>query len=83
MLMAETIRHIASIGALLTILVLAFDIFTQQVVSIRYQNAAETDTRLDTAGAVPRTEYYESYTHGGILAGKYLILLIHNSILNK
>ncbi|PCH02285.1 Protein of unknown function DUF3176 [Penicillium occitanis (nom. inval.)] len=37
-------RHIASIGALLTILVLAFDIFTQQVVSIRYQNAAETDT---------------------------------------
>lgn len=76
-------RHLVSIGALLTILSLGFDIFTQQVLSTRYLNVAETNTSLGIAGTVPRADSYQQYTHGFTLTSKYIYFLECSTLSSK
>lgn len=61
-------RHLASIGAILTIASLAFDIFTQQVLGYQNISVAATNATMYTAGDIPRLETYSDYTHGAIMA---------------
>lgn len=57
MLCITGFRHIASFGALIVVLALAFDTFTQNVLAYEYRDSTLPST-ADTAGPIPRSESY-------------------------
>ncbi|KAI9051366.1 hypothetical protein LZ554_004413 [Drepanopeziza brunnea f. sp. 'monogermtubi'] len=61
-------RNMVAIGAILTILALAFDTFTQQVVSLADRSITTGDPALYSAGEVPRSTYENGYDHGSTLS---------------
>jgi hypothetical protein len=70
-------RRLVSVGALITILVLVFDTFTQQVLTTEFK-AVVVDTDPKALPQVPRSEYYnisiDSREWGGKSILPYFIL---------
>lgn len=60
-------RYLGSLGALLTILFLAFDIFSQQVIGIEWRNTVEDSAARAVAGDVARSQKYDRYGPGVIM----------------
>ncbi|KAI6715025.1 hypothetical protein JHW43_002391 [Diplocarpon mali] len=57
-------RNFVALGAVLTVLALAFDTCTQQVVSLQGKSIAGGSSPLHVAGEVPRSTYEGDYDHG-------------------
>jgi len=56
-------RYLGSVGALLTVLFLGFDIFTQQVIGTNWRNTIHKGYTRGVSGAVARSEVYVSKSH--------------------
>lgn len=79
--------HLASLGALITILLLGFDTFAQQIIAIRFRD--DVAASQDSLPSVPRSEYYDpshfitetsDYTTVGDL---FLKSSVYNGIMNQ
>ncbi|GAB7341413.1 hypothetical protein MBLNU457_7663t1 [Dothideomycetes sp. NU457] len=62
LLFSKLCFRIGAIGALVTILALAFDAFSQQVVEVRYRRVAMSN---GTAGPIEQSEVYTSWMESG------------------
>ncbi len=72
-------RHLVSLGALLTILALAFDTFTQQVLSVDSRDVIGGNPIFNNAGDVPRSVLMDQYEHGSTRTGKQVMSYGHKT----
>ncbi|RFU29032.1 hypothetical protein B7463_g7324, partial [Scytalidium lignicola] len=84
--------HLVSLGAVLTLGSLAFDIFAQEVLSLKTRWVVVESTQSENASVVfantvPRVDYYSDFEHGGSLtiqqATPGMKAAIYNGILTK
>ncbi|PBP16377.1 hypothetical protein BUE80_DR012837, partial [Diplocarpon rosae] len=61
-------RNLVALGAVLTVLALAFDTCTQQVVSLQSRSVTAGSAAGSGAGEVPRSSYEGGYDHGSIMS---------------